>query len=99
MWLQRLTDYLLKNRWQTIGLVFFATFLPLVGIFGILVAAFITLRKGVIEGAIVTLAATLPYVASFFITGQHQDQAMPLVLWAAVGVAVLSNVMTWVFAV
>lgn len=99
MWLQRLTDYLLKNRWQTIGIVFLMTFVPLVGIVGIVIAAFITLRKSVIEGAIVALAATLPYVASFFISGQHQEQAMPLVLWAAVGVAVLSNVMTWIFAV
>ena len=99
MWLQRLTDYLLKNRWQTVGLVFLITFLPVVGIAGILVAAFITLRKGVVEGVIVTLAATLPYVASFFFSGQHQDASIPLVLWAAVGVAVLSNAMTLVFAV
>jgi uncharacterized protein YybS (DUF2232 family) len=99
MWLQRLTDYLLKNQWQTIGLVFLVTFLPLVGIGGILVAAFITLRRGVVAGAIMTVAATLPYLASFFISGHHEDATVPLVLWAAVGVAVLSNLMTWVFAV
>jgi hypothetical protein len=99
MLLKRLTEYLLNNRWQTVGLVFLVTFLPLVGIGGILIAAFITLRKGVVEGAIMTVAATLPYVASFFISGHHQDAAVPLVLWAAVGVAVLSNLMTWVFAV
>jgi hypothetical protein len=97
MWLQRTTDYLLKNTWTTVGLVFLATFVPLVGIAGIIVAAFITLRKSIAEGAIVTLAATLPYVASFFFS--HSDQSMPLVLWAAVGVAVLSNVMTFIFAV
>lgn len=99
MWLQRLTTYLLKNRWQTIGLVFLMTFLPLVGIAGILIAALVTLRKGALEGAMVTLAATLPYLLSFLLPGQHLDPELPLFLLAAVGVAVLSNVMTWVFAV
>lgn len=99
MWLQRLTNYLLKSRWQTVGLVFLITFLPLVGIFGILVAALVTLRKGVLDGALVTLAATLPYLVSFFFPGQHLNSTLPIFLLAAVGVAVLSNTLTWAFAV
>ncbi|EKD71130.1 MAG: hypothetical protein ACD_46C00265G0001, partial [uncultured bacterium] len=98
MWLQRLTNYLLQHRWQTIALVFFAAFVPLIGMVGIVIAALITLRKGAIQGAYVTLAATLPYIISFFLTGNH-EAAIPIVVWAAIGVAVLSNVLTWLFAV
>lgn len=98
MWLQRYTNYLLQHRWQTIALAFAITFVPIVGIIGILIAALFTLCRGIVEGAILTIAATLPYVISFFLTGK-QDATFPLVVWAAVGVAVLSNVLTWVFAV
>jgi hypothetical protein len=97
---RRFTDYLLANRWQAIGFVFILTFLPILGVFfGILIATFITLRKGAFEGAIATLATTLPYAAIFFMGGKYSGHAVPHVVWAAVGVAVLSNVLTWVFAV
>ncbi|MBX3709547.1 MAG: hypothetical protein KIT56_05440 [Gammaproteobacteria bacterium] len=98
MWLQRYTDYLLRQRWQAIALTFFITFVPLIGTIGILIAALITLVKGAAEGAIFTVAASLPFVLSFYVSGTHGTTA-PLVVWAAVGVAVLSNILTWVFAV
>lgn len=98
MWLARLTEYLFKHRAQAIALTFVSTFIPVIGIVGILIAALVTLRKGVAEGAIFTLAATLPYAISFYVTGGH-GAVVPLVVWAAVGVAVFSNILTWVFAV
>lgn len=98
MWLQRVTYFLFRHRWLTIGLTFVSTFIPVVGIIGVLIAALVTLCKSVVEGAVLTLAATLPYVISFYISGTH-EAAIPPVVWAAVGVAVLSNIMTWVFAV
>lgn len=98
MWLQRLTNYLLEHRYRTIALVFFATFIPLIGMLSIVVAAFITLRKGAREGAYVTIAATLPYVISLFLPS-NQETAIPVVIWSAIGVAVLSNILTWVFSV
>lgn len=98
MWLQRFTNYILNHRWQTIVLVFACTFVPVLGIVGILIATLVTLRKGVLDGAMTTIAATVPYLISFGLTG-NQEGAIPLVVWAAVGVAVLSNVLTWVFAV
>lgn len=98
MWLQRATNYLLRHKWQALVLTFFSTFIPIVGIVGIVVAALITLVKGVVEGAIFTLAATLPYIISFYFSG-NEPTTVPIVLWAAVGVAVLSNILTWVFAV
>jgi hypothetical protein len=98
MWLLKLTEYLFKHRAQAIALTFLVTFIPVIGIIGILIAALVTLRKGVAEGAIFTFAATLPYAISFYVTGGH-GAVVPLVVWAAVGVAVFSNLLTWVFAI
>src|SRR3990167_446669 len=97
MRLLRLTNYLLGHRAIAILLVFCITFVPMIGIIGILYAGLITLRKGIIEGGIFTLAATLPYVASFYLSGGHAEDA-PLIILAAIGIAVLSNVLTWIFA-
>src|SRR3990167_108333 len=97
MWLNRFTNYLLSHRYQTMALVFLSTFVPIVGVVGILIAALVTLRKDVLQGAILTLLAALPYVICFYVTRKHET-AVPIVVWAAVGVAVTSNVLTWVFA-
>src|SRR5579863_6741690 len=97
MRLQRFTNYLLAHQWQALLLVFAITFVPFIGMLGILIAALFTLRKGVLEGALLTLAATLPYIISFFISSDHSTAS--IVIWAAIGVAVLSNVLTWAFAV
>jgi len=98
MRLQRFTNYLLRNRWIALVLTFGVTFVPIVGIVGIIYAALVTLRKNLIEGGWLTLAATLPYIISFYLSGGHEPGSNQLVLWAAMGVAVLSNVLTWVFA-
>jgi len=95
--LERFTTYLLRHRWVTLVLVFVASFVPVIGIIGTLAAALVTLVKGISEGAALMAAATLPYILSFFIVGNH-DVTLPLAAWAAVGVAVLSNTLTWVFA-
>ena len=98
MKLKRLTHYMLEHRLQAVLLTFGFTFIPVAGVLGILYAALVTLRKGVVEGAVMTVAATLPYVFSFMLAS-HDPHASPIVLWTAVGVAVMSNVLTWVFAV
>lgn len=98
MWLQRFTHYILRHRWQALALTFISTFIPVVGIVGVLIAALVTLIKGVAEGALFIIAATLPFIITFAITGTGEPTP-PLVAWAAVGVAVLSNILTWVFAV
>lgn len=98
MWLYRFTNELLRRRWQAVLLTFVITFIPVIGIVGILIAGLMTLIKGAVEGAVFTLAATLPYLVSFFISGK-QDAGLPLVVLAAVGVAMLSNLLTWVFAI
>lgn len=65
--------------------------------FGIVLAALITLIRGMTEGVIFTLAATLPYLIGLYAPA---NQDVPhLMLWMGIGFAVLSNVLTWVFAV
>lgn len=98
MWLNRFTNYLLSHRWQAIFFTFIITFIPVLGIVGILIAAFVTLCKGAIEGAILTIAATIPYLGSFYLS-KNPEAALPIVVWAGVGVAILSNILTWIFAV
>lgn len=95
---KRLTNYLLEHRARAVFLTFMFTFIPVLGVFGIIYAALVTLRKGVAEGAVMTVAATLPYIFSFMLA-THDPSASPMVLWTAVSVAVISNVLTWVFAV
>jgi hypothetical protein len=98
MWLHRFTKYLLTHRWQALVITFLtaliSTFIPILGIISIAIAALMTLLKNAIEGAIFTAAATLPYFLAVFYTPQ-----IPLALWAGVGVAVVSNVLTYVFAI
>lgn len=98
MKLKQFTHYLLQHRLLAVLLTFGFTFIPVLGVFGILYAAFVTLRKGVVEGAVMTVAATLPYIFSFMMAS-HDPAALPLVLWTAVSVAVASNILTWIFAV
>lgn len=98
MWLHRFTSYILANRWQTVALVFLATFVPILGVIGILIVALVTLRKSVIDGAVMLVAATIPHAIVFYFSA-HYRTAPPMVMWVTLGVAVLSNVATWVFAV
>lgn len=98
MWLKRYSNFLLEHPIITLGVVFAITFVPVIGMIGILIAAFITLQKSIVEGAILTVAASLPYVISFILAGNPQPD-IPLAVWAAVSVAVISNILTWVFAV
>ncbi|VVC76574.1 hypothetical protein AQUSIP_18900 [Aquicella siphonis] len=96
MRLQRLTEYLLRHRWQAIILTFIITYIPVIGMASILIACLVTLCVGVVEGAMFTLAATLPYVLVF---ASGTREAIPMVVWATVTLTVLGNVLTWVFAV
>lgn len=90
------TEYLLEHRFKTMGLVLLVSFVPVIGLLGIVLAALVTLRKGLAEGALV-VAATLPYFAYTYVTGSKEAD-LPLIMQAFVAVAVLSNVLTWAFA-
>lgn len=73
----------------------------LLTLFGILAAGLLTLVNGPVQGALVTLAATLPYAITIYFPGVTTGadvSAMGLWFWMGLGVAVASNVLTWVFA-
>lgn len=97
MWLKRSTDFLLKHAIAAFVIVFTMTFAPGIGMLGILIAAFVTLQKGIVEGALLTVAASLPYAIGFFLADNLQPEAL-FVSWIVVGIAISSNVLTWVFA-
>src|SRR5579872_2911620 len=97
MQLQRLTHYLLTHRWQAIILTLLIPIIPILGMASILIAGLFTLCVGIVEGAIFTLAATLPYLLMFASGGK--GAMAPAVLWTTVIFTVLGNVLTWVFAV
>ncbi len=97
MWLKRFSYYLLGNRWQALLLTFVVSCIPFIGLLGILIAALMTLVKGIFEGALFTIAATLGYVLSFYVFSHHDGNV--LVTWTAISIGVLSNVLTWFFAV
>lgn len=108
MRLIRFTNYLLEYRAQSLMLMVllaFASAFDPTGIFGsmlatagIVIAAFITLVRGTREGIYFTIAATLPYAVVLLMLFKTHT-AIPLFFWLVIGVAVLSNVLTTVFAV
>jgi hypothetical protein len=98
MWLQRYTSYLLQRRWQAATITFLLAFVPVLGMLAVLIAGLITLVKGAVEGLVFTIAATAPIVISVYAFG-YNFTTPSLVLWVGVGVAVISNVLTWIFAV
>lgn len=74
----------------------------LLTLFGILTAGLVTLINGAVEGALVTLAATLPYAVTIYFPGHAgpvDTSAIHLWTLLGLGVAILSNIFTWVFAV
>ena len=92
------TNYLLGHRIKALALTFIITFIPILGVLGILFAALVTIRKGIVEGAIFTLAATLPYCfMRIYVPGS--EAVTPAFIWIAISVGGLSNVLTWAFAV
>jgi hypothetical protein len=98
MILQRITDFILRGRVQAMGAAFGLAFIPLFGTFSIIIAAFVTLRKGIQEGALVLVAATLPVLLVY--SGMPLD-SQPLDAVNALDVVImitLINVLTWLFA-
>jgi hypothetical protein len=96
MILRRFTDYILQGRLQAMGTAFVFGFVPLLGTVSILIAAFITLRKGVLEGLLVLVAATLPLLLEYMAFPPQPDAAVTTLEITLVLLA--SNLLTWLFA-
>jgi len=98
MLLRRFTDFVLRGRLQAMASAFLIAFIPVLGMVSILIAGLVTLRKGAYEGALVLLAATLPYLLGFLVSGtaiSEQEPLTQIIIW----VFVVSNVLTWFFAI
>jgi len=93
-----LTHYLLRHRFQAIILTFLIAYIPVLGMASILIAALVTLCVSVLEGAAFTLVATLPYLLVFMM-GAQQTEVVTLMVWTTVLLTVISNVVTFAFAV
>ncbi len=94
MFLRRFTQLVLQNRLLAMGIAFVLTFIPWLGTISVLIAGLVTLRKGAVEGGLVFIAATAPYL--FYFT-HLADLEQTTIIFLCVVLA--SNLLTWIFAV
>jgi hypothetical protein len=95
MLLRRFTDFVLQSRLRMMGIAFAVSFLPLVGTIGILMAAFVTLCRGMKEGFLILVAATLPLIIEAISTPASQASISSIDLTLMM---VVCNIVTWLFA-
>ncbi len=95
---KKATYYLLDHRLVALLLTFAVTSVPVLAMFGlgILYASLVTLRKGMYEGALFAIAATLPFLLRFGVLGSADFNYLQWV--ATYGFIIASNVLTWCFA-
>ncbi len=102
MWLKRFSYYVLNHPWPVVAILFIATLVPGLGMLTMLVATFVTLCQGAKRGALLTLAATLPCLLGMMVSvgmNAHGMADLSLTDWATAGIAIISNVLTYGFAV
>lgn len=93
MLLRRFTDFILRSRLHAMGAAFVLSLVPLLGAsVGILVAAFITLRKGALEGTFVLCATIVPYLLSYALS---PASAQPQMMLVATETIIAINILTW----
>lgn len=92
------TNHLLSHRYKALAMTFLISFIPMLGVLGVMFATLVTIRRGALEGAILTVAATLPYCfLRIFVPGG--EAVSPTFIWMTISVGVISNALTWAFAV
>lgn len=91
MLLQRLTDYILRNRWAAIAIIFICSFLPLLGFVSIVIAILITLRKGVFAGAEALAAILVALCISYLLMPTRAEQL-------SYEFIIASHILTWILA-
>lgn len=94
--LRKITDFILQSRSRAFGVAFVCAYIPLLGSISILIAGLITLRKGALEGALILVAATVPFLLSYYLVSTPANQA-EMALIAVVAV-VVSNILVWLYA-
>lgn len=98
MLLKKLADLIQRKRSYALLGTFLLGFIPILNVISIVTAAFVTLVISTMEGLWFSIAATLPIILSFLFTFKSA-QVLVLALWAGLGVAVISNILTYVFAI
>ncbi len=99
MLLRRITDFILQSRLHAMGTAFGCAFIPWVGAISIVIAAFVTLRKGAREGAFVMLAATLPLLIGYWTFPADNQTSALLTDSNLMLLMVVGNILTWLFSV
>jgi hypothetical protein len=112
--LKRFTEYLLANRLRAVLIFVVISLIPVksvvLGIFyvfcvtlAILYAAFLTLRKGALEGGVaLAIVMSLTILKLVLVAPDNEMVLSPLMFWTTVGfwsLWVISNMLTWLFAV
>jgi len=93
--LRRFTNFILQGRFQAVGVAFVTAYIPLLGSISVLISAFITLRKGPLEGFIVAIAAVAPFILKYLSAGTvHGNLAL-----FALSVNIFSAFVVWLLAV
>lgn len=96
MLLRRFTDFVLQSRLHAMGAAFALSLVPLFGAsIGILIAAFVTLRKGAFEGTLVLCAVLVPYLLSYALS---PASTQPQMLMIATLTIIAINILTWLLA-
>jgi hypothetical protein len=95
--LRRFTNFVLQGRTQACATAFILAYIPLIGSISVLIAGLVTLRKGALEGALVFLAATVPYLLSYLSAPSGTEIEIDLALFAVVIFTATNSVM-WLFA-
>lgn len=96
MLLRRFTDFVLRSRLHAMGAAFALSLVPLFGAsIGILVAAFVTLRKGALDGTFVLCATIVPYLLNYMLSSESmQSQAVMIATVTIIAI----NILTWLLA-
>lgn len=97
MWLKRFTNFLIQSPKQSLLVTALLSFVPVVGTLSILIASFVTLCQGAVRGALFTLAATLPYLASFTFFAYYRGTSGEQI-WFGMVAVIFCNVLTYVFS-
>jgi len=95
MLLRRFTDFILQGRVRAVVVVLLLSFVPVLSSFSILIAALVTLRKNIFEGALVTVATIIPLIFQYEMMPQDQQTSLML---GIVGITIVSNSVVWFFA-
>ncbi|MDR3491715.1 MAG: hypothetical protein P4M12_06680 [Gammaproteobacteria bacterium] len=98
MLLKRISDYVLRSRLDAMLAAFICAFIPLIGGLSIVIAAFVTLRKGIYEGTLVVIAATLPILIGYW-AYPGSEQEVGLSVTQVLFLMLATNGLTWMFAV